>query len=187
MRLLLNLANVKFKLENISLKVGKMFFNKWKQCVSSSNSACKLLTEFHEHKRPSELSGGVFSEKTDFCFFLFLMIKETLKKTHFNDIDDIKSNTTLALNILLYIYIYIYIIIKGLIWKRKAIFSEKNLKHRKIIINFILSPTFILIASYQILQNYGILESFFQRKDPLQLHRFQFLKINSLMAETIKN
>ena len=30
-------------------------------------------------------------------------------------------------------------------------------------------------------------ELFFQRKDSLQLHRFQFLKINSLMAETIKN
>ena len=29
-------------------------------------------------------------------------------------------------------------------------------------------------------------ESFFQRKDSLQLDRFQFLKINSLTAETIK-
>ena len=29
-------------------------------------------------------------------------------------------------------------------------------------------------------------ESFFQRKDPPQLHRFQFLEINSLMAQTIK-
>ena len=29
-------------------------------------------------------------------------------------------------------------------------------------------------------------ESFFQGKDFLQLDRFQFLKINSLMAETIK-
>ena len=29
-------------------------------------------------------------------------------------------------------------------------------------------------------------ESFFQRKDSPQLHRFQFLKINSLIVETIK-
>ena len=29
-------------------------------------------------------------------------------------------------------------------------------------------------------------ESLFQRKDPPQLHRFQFFKINSLMDETIK-
>ena len=35
-----------------------------------------------------------------------------------------------------------------------------------------------------ILINYG---SFFQKKDYLQLNRFQFLEINSLMAETIKN
>ena len=65
------------------------------------------------------------------------------------------------------------------------------MKHRKIIllINFIFYPTFFLIASYQILKNYAILinhESFFQRKDFPQLHRFWFLKINSLIAETIK-
>ena len=50
--------------------------------------------------------------------------------------------------------------------------------------------TFFLIASYQILQNDAILKnysSFFQKKDSLQLNRFQFLEINSLMAETIKN
>ena len=29
--------------------------------------------------------------------------------------------------------------------------------------------------------------SFFQRKESSQLYRFQFFKINSLMAETIKN
>ena len=55
--------------------------------------------------------------------------------------------------------------------------GKKNLKHRKIIllINFIFDPTFFLIASYQILKNYAILinhESFFQRKDLPQLHRF---------------
>ena len=55
--------------------------------------------------------------------------------------------------------------------------------------NFIFEQTSFLIASYQILKNYAILinhESFFQRKDFLQLHRFWFLKINSSMAETIK-
>ena len=71
------------------------------------------------------------------------------------------------------------------------IFHEKNLKHRKIILskNFIFAPTFFLIASYQIFKNYAILinyESFFQRKNSPQLHRFQFLKVNSIMAETIK-
>ena len=30
-------------------------------------------------------------------------------------------------------------------------------------------------------------ESFYQEKESLQLHRFQFLEINSLMAENIKN
>ena len=64
------------------------------------------------------------------------------------------------------------------------------LPYRKIIllINFIFDPTFFLIASYQILKNYAILikhESFFQRKD-FSLHRFWLLKINFLMAETIK-
>ena len=55
--------------------------------------------------------------------------------------------------------------------------------------NFIFDPTFFLIASYQILKNYAILinhESFFQRKYFPQLHTFRFLKINSLMDETIK-
>ena len=61
--------------------------------------------------------------------------------------------------------------------KEKIIFHEKNLKHRKIIllINFIFDPTFFLIASYQILKNHVILishESFFERKDFPQLHRF---------------
>ena len=54
--------------------------------------------------------------------------------------------------------------------------------------NFIFDQTFFLIASYQISKNYAILinyESFFQKNDFPQLHRFQFLKINSLMAETI--
>ena len=56
--------------------------------------------------------------------------------------------------------------------------------------NFYFCQTFFLIASYQILQNDMILikrELFFQERESLQLYRFQFLKINSLMAETIKN
>ena len=50
--------------------------------------------------------------------------------------------------------------------------------------------TFFLIAPYKILQNDVILindESFFQEKESLQLSSSQFLEINSLMAETIKN
>ena len=82
------------------------------------------------------------------------------------------------------------LLLKGYFKREKIILQEKNLKHRKIILlkNFIFDPTFYLIASYQILKNYAILinhESFFQRKDFPQLHRFQFSKINSLMAETI--
>ena len=69
--------------------------------------------------------------------------------------------------------------------------KEKNLKHKKIIllINFIFAETFFLIASSQIFKNYAILinqGSFFQGKDSLQFDHFQFLKINSLMAETIR-
>ena len=50
--------------------------------------------------------------------------------------------------------------------------------------------TFFLVASYQILQNDAILlnhESFFQQKEFLQLYRSQFLEINSLMSESVKN
>ena len=83
------------------------------------------------------------------------------------------------------------LLLKGYFKREMIILHEKNLKHRKIIllINFIFEPTFFLIASYQILKNYAILinhESSFQRKDFPQLHRLSFLKINSLMAETIK-
>ena len=56
--------------------------------------------------------------------------------------------------------------------------------------NFIFVRTFFLIASYQIQKNDAILindESLFQEKESSQLYRFQFLEINSLMAETIKN
>ena len=56
--------------------------------------------------------------------------------------------------------------------------------------NFIFNCTFFHIASYQIVKNGEILinrGSFFQEKDSLQFDRFQFLKINSLIAETIKN
>ena len=72
-----------------------------------------------------------------------------------------------------------------------VIFSTERFSNslKYLLINFILDPTFFLIASYQILKNYAILinhKSFFQRKDFPQLHRFWFLKINSLMAETIK-
>ena len=60
---------------------------------------------------------------------------------------------------------------------------------KKIFNQFYFCRTFFLIASYQILQNDAMLinhGSFFQEKDFLQLNHFQFLKINSLMAETIK-
>ena len=65
----------------------------------------------------------------------------------------------------------------GYFEREKIIFHEKNLKHKKImlLINFIFDPTFFLIASYQILKNYAILinhESFFHRKDFLQLYSF---------------
>ena len=56
--------------------------------------------------------------------------------------------------------------------------------------NFIFTRTFFLNALYQILQNDAILinyESFFHKKESSQLYRSQFLEINSLMAETIKN
>ena len=71
------------------------------------------------------------------------------------------------------------------------ILHGKNLKHREIILlnNLIFVPTVFPIASYQILKNYTIMinhVSFFQRKDFPQLHRFWFLKTNSLLAEIIK-
>ena len=56
--------------------------------------------------------------------------------------------------------------------------------------NFIFTRIFFLIASYQILKNDVILINhglFFQKKDSLQLNCFQFLEINTLIAETIKN
>ena len=55
--------------------------------------------------------------------------------------------------------------------------------------NFIITRTFFLFASYQILTNDVILinhESFFQEKESSQLYRSQFLEIISLIAETIK-
>ena len=55
---------------------------------------------------------------------------------------------------------------------------------------FIFTRTFFLIASYQILQNDAILinhESIFKEKESSQLYRSQFLEINFLMAEIIKN
>ena len=55
---------------------------------------------------------------------------------------------------------------------------------------FIFTPTFFLIASYQILKNDVILinhESVFQQKEFSQLYRSQFLEINTLIDKTIKN
>ena len=55
--------------------------------------------------------------------------------------------------------------------------------------NFIFNCTFFHIAFYQIFKNSAILisrGSFFQGNGSLQLDRFQFLKMNSLMAETIE-
>ena len=55
---------------------------------------------------------------------------------------------------------------------------------------FYFSRTFLLIASYQILQNNAILinhKSFVQEKEFSQLYHSQFSEINSLMAKTIKN
>ena len=65
------------------------------------------------------------------------------------------------------------------------------MKNQKIIllINFIFAWTFFLIASCQILENDAIpinRRTFFQGNESLQLDSFQFLNINSLMAETIK-
>ena len=66
------------------------------------------------------------------------------------------------------------------------------MKHKKIIllINFIYAQTYFLVASSKIFKNDAILinhGSFFWGKDSLQLDHFQFLKMNSLMAEIIKN
>ena len=54
---------------------------------------------------------------------------------------------------------------------------------------FYLQLFFFHIASYQMFKNCAIMINhrlFFQETDSLQLDRFQFLQINSLMAETIK-
>ena len=69
------------------------------------------------------------------------------------------------------------LLLKGYFEREKIILHTKNLKHRKIIllINFIIDPTFFLIASCQILKYYAILinhESSFRRKNFPQLHRF---------------
>ena len=53
--------------------------------------------------------------------------------------------------------------------------------------NFIFTQTFFLIASYQILKNDAILINhgpFFQKKDSLQLNRFQFSKMNNLLPNS---
>ena len=84
------------------------------------------------------------------------------------------------------------IIMEELFWKRKDYIPWKNLKCRKImhLINCNFTWTFFLITSYEILKKDVILinhGSFFEEKESLQLYRSQFLEINSLMAETIKN
>ena len=66
------------------------------------------------------------------------------------------------------------------------------MKRKKImhLINIIFTQPFFPIISYQILKNDVILinhGSFFQGKEFSQLYRSQFLEVNSLMAETIKN
>ena len=53
--------------------------------------------------------------------------------------------------------------------------------------NFIFTRNFFLIASCQILKNDVILinhGSFFQEKDSLQCHRFQFSKMNKLLPNS---
>ena len=58
-----------------------------------------------------------------------------------------------------------------------------------ILIMFFVIGYLLIIPPYQIFKNGAILinhESFFQEKDSLQLYRFRFLKINSLMVEIIK-
>ena len=79
---------------------------------------------------------------------------------------------------------------KGWFERRKIIFHEKNLEHKRIMHwpNFIFTRTFFLITSYQILKNDPILlndESFFHEKESLQFYRSQFFEIDSLIAETI--
>ena len=49
------------------------------------------------------------------------------------------------------------IIIEGLIWERKDYFHEKNLKKKKLLINFIYAQTYFLVASSQSLKNDAIL------------------------------
>ena len=65
-----------------------------------------------------------------------------------------------------------------------------NCRTIRYLTNFYVCRTFFCVASYKILQNDATLinhESFFQEKESSQLHCYQFLEINSLMAKTIKN
>ena len=60
------------------------------------------------------------------------------------------------------------------------------LKKIILLLNFLFAQTYFLIASSQIFKNDLIIinhGSFFKEKDSLQLDRFQFLKMNSLMPE----
>jgi len=57
------------------------------------------VTEFLATKQITVLEHPAYSPNlTPNDFFLFLKIKETLKGRHFDDTDDIRSNTTAALN-----------------------------------------------------------------------------------------
>ena len=70
-----------------------------------------------------------------------------------------------------------------------TIYDFKNKKQIILLINFIFAQIYFLIASSQIFKNHAILTnhgSFFWEKDSLQLDRFQFSKMNSLMTEIIK-
>ena len=67
--------------------------------------------------------------------------------------------------------------------------TEQQNKWKLSVFNKFYFQVFFYIAFYQILKNGPILinrGTSFQGKDLLQLDRFQFLKINSLMAETNK-
>ena len=83
-------------------------------------------------------------------------------------------------------------IISRVICKERHSFQWKNLKITKnnFLIMFFAIGFFLTIASYQFFENdWSFLNhsSFFRGKYSVQLNRFQFLKINSLMAEIIKN
>jgi len=69
---------------------------KWSQRSSPKN---KSIEEFLATKQITVLEHPAYSpDQAPSDFFLFPKIKEILKERHFDDIDDIRSNTTAALN-----------------------------------------------------------------------------------------